>query len=435
MRDRQLLWRYLALTVLAVAFSASPLLAQCTGNDITNDVFMREALRAVAAKQSLESPLQAPPSQQTAAPADSSSSTSLVNGAGFPNLLALATETGLVSDKDGVLTVDLNLFAFRAALTPEVLYRQSRYEEFKTLRRFGGALSFGGKGESFDRDGDGQADPALDSQELGDIVNWELRWRFLGSRDRRDKGNAAEFFSATRLAFDESLQAYADFINNHILEFAARKSTNNPTKCLDRAKMEEWAQSPHIALELLGILQANKALDAAVQAAAEKVDRSPIWSLFAGGISRQPQFGPDTRKAGIRGAFGGDLNGLTLNFEWSQIDGLNGADDPTQLKAGLEYAWLALKGLALTQEVAQNGVRISLSGSYEHFQDVPSANHDTNAKLNAKLDLPISANVKIPISVTWANHKDLIEGEDEIRGHIGFTLDLSPLRSAISLED
>lgn len=430
MRRQRPLLLLLPLTLLAGVLGAGPLAAQCTGNDVSLDAFFGDALRAIAAEQALDSPLQAPPSQQTAAPADAPGSTSLVNGAAFPNLLALATETGLVSDNNGVLTVDLNLFAFRAALTPEVIYRQSQYEKFETLRRFGGALSFGGQGESFDRDGDGQADPALESQELGDIVNWELRWRFRGSRDRRDKTNAAKFFAATRVAFNQGLQAYVDFLNRHSNEFVARRSTSNPN-CLDRAQMEAWRQSPDIALELLGVLKANQALDAAVQTAAEAIDRSPVWSLFAGGISRRDQFGPDTRKAGLRGAFGGDDNGFTLNLEWSQIDGRNGADDPTQWKAGLEYARLAFKGLALTQEAAKNGVRLSLSGSYERFQDVPAARHDTNAKLNAKLELPLSANTKIPLSVTWANHKDLIEGEDEIRGHIGFTLDLSPLRSMI----
>jgi hypothetical protein len=419
------------LTIFLVLPGAQPLLAQCTGNaDVSSNAFFEEALQAVAAKEAADQPLEAPPSQQTAAPADSASSTSLVNGAGFPNLLALATETGLVSDQNGVLTADLNLFAARAALTPQVIYRQSLYEDYEDLRRFGGSLSFGGKGESFDRDGDGQADPALESQELGDIVNWELRWRFKGSRDRRDKDNAAKFFSATDAAFVRSSQDFANFFARHSSDILAMASATNPS-CLDRARMEEWVQRPEITQELLGIVKANKALDAAIQAAAEEIDGSPIWSLFAGGISRRDQFGPDTRKAGIRGALGGDDNGFTLNLEWSQTDGFNGADDPTLLKAALEYARLAFKGIALTQEAAQNGVRLSLSGSYEKFEDVPDSAHDTNAKLNVKLELPLTATIKIPISVTWANHKDLIEGEDEIRGHIGFTLDLSPLRAAI----
>lgn len=432
MRSRRSLLHLLPLIALPLGLGAGPLVAQCTGNDVSSTAFFDEALRAIAEKEAENAPLEAPPSQQIAAPADNPSSTSLVNGAGFPNLLALATETGLVSDKDGVLTVDLNLFAFRSALAPELIYQQSLYEKYSTMRRFGGALSFGGKGETFDRDGDGQADPALESQELGDIVNWELRWRFSGSRDRRDKDKAKEFFAATNTAFSSSTQAFADFSTRHQKEiFVDRVSATNPA-CLDRTKLEEWVQRPDIALELLGIVKANKVLNAAIEAAAEKVDRSPVWSLFAGGISRREQFGPDTRKAGIRGTMGGDDIGGTLNLEWSQIDGLNGAADPTQLKAALEYAWLAFKGLALTQETARNGVRLSLSGSYEQFEDVPDAKHDTNAKLNAKLELPLSANVKIPVSVTWANHKDLIEGEDEIRGHIGFTLDLSPLKSKIA---
>lgn len=417
----------LLLAVLQAALGAGALRAQCTGNDVSSNAFFEEALQAIAAK---EAPLKAPPSQQAAAPADSSGATSLVNGAGFPNLLGLATETGLLSDKDGVLTLDLNLFAFRAALAPEVIYQQSLYEKYDKLRRFGGVLSFGGKGESFDRDGDGQADPALEAQELGDIVNWELRWRFKGSRDRRDEDNAAKFFDATAAAFARSSEAFANFFARHAGEITAMASATNP-RCLDRARMDEWVQSPEIVQELLGVVKANKALDTVIQTAAEKIDRSTIWSLFASGISRGDQFGPDTRKAGIRGAMGADDNGFTLNLEWSQIEGLNGADDPTQLKAGLEYARLAFKGIALTDEAAKNGVRLSLSGSYEKFEDVPGAKHDTNAKLHAKLELPVTANVKIPISVTWANHKDLIEGEDDIRGHIGFTLDLSPLKSAI----
>jgi hypothetical protein len=35
--------------------------------------------------------------------------------------------------------------------------------------------------------------------------------------------------------------------------------------------------------------------------------------------------------------------------------------------------------------------------------------------------------MKIPFSLTWANHDDLLTGEKNIRGHIGFTIDLSKL--------
>jgi hypothetical protein len=51
--------------------------------------------------------------------------------------------------------------------------------------------------------------------------------------------------------------------------------------------------------------------------------------------------------------------------------------------------------------------------------------HDTIAKLNAKLELHLTNNIKIPLSVTWANHSDLLTDEHDIRGHIGFSIDLT----------
>src|SRR5215213_4139534 len=145
MRDLRSFLQLLLFFALATVVSTSSLRAQCSGEEVSINDFFDEALQAVAVKEGAAKPLEAPPSQQITAPSDSSAST-LVNGVGFPNLLALATETGLVSDKDGVLTLDLNLFAARAALAPEVIYRQSLYKKYDNMRRFGGSISFGGKG-------------------------------------------------------------------------------------------------------------------------------------------------------------------------------------------------------------------------------------------------------------------------------------------------
>lgn len=427
MRNRALF----PILALVLALDLAALHAQQCPDGTVGATFWDEALQTAALQIGLDEPLASPPSQQLTAPADSEASTSLVNGAGFPNLLAIAAENGLVNSENGALTVNLNLFGFRALASPEVLDKQSEYVKYNFMRRFGGALSFGGKGESFDRDNDGQADPALEAEELGDIVNWELRYRFAGSRDRRERINVKDFFKDTDSYFKESTQQFADFFSRHTAEIAATQSATNPS-CFDRQKIEAWVQRPDIAEELVVIARSIQKLDAAIKSAHEQIDRSTVWSVFAGGISRRDQFGPDTRKAGLRGAMGGDDQGFTFNLEWSQVDGIGGAKDPTQWKAGLEYAMLALKGLPLTGESAQNGIRVSFSGSYEQFEDVPAAKYDTNAKANVKLELPISDSVKIPVSVTWANHKDLIEGEDEIRGHIGFTLDLSKLRDAVT---
>ncbi len=44
-----------------------------------------------------------------------------------------------------------------------------------------------------------------------------------------------------------------------------------------------------------------------------------------------------------------------------------------------------------------------------------------------KLEFPLADGLAVPLSVTYANHKDLLEGEDEIRGHIGISYDFSKL--------
>jgi hypothetical protein len=59
--------------------------------------------------------------------------------------------------------------------------------------------------------------------------------------------------------------------------------------------------------------------------------------------------------------------------------------------------------------------------------DVPAAAHDKIESANLKLTYPVTETINLPFSITWANHTDLLRGEREIRGNIGFTYDLSPL--------
>jgi hypothetical protein len=67
------------------------------------------------------------------------------------------------------------------------------------------------------------------------------------------------------------------------------------------------------------------------------------------------------------------------------------------------------------------------SRTYETFDHVPEAQHDTNSKAGVKMEFPISEGVKFPLSVTWVNHKDLLSDEDEIVGHFGVSFDASGL--------
>jgi hypothetical protein len=63
---------------------------------------------------------------------------------------------------------------------------------------------------------------------------------------------------------------------------------------------------------------------------------------------------------------------------------------------------------------------------------VPGAADDNVGQLNFKVNFPLTDTISIPISLTYANKKALLQDESEIRGYIGFTFDFDgALRKAL----
>jgi hypothetical protein len=367
------------------------------------------------AEEALSQPLTSAPSRQVAAPAKDGDTTSLINGASFPELLGLAFENGLVNTAQGVTTLDLNLFGFVALASPKVLDKDSEYRRqiFERLRRLGGSVSFGGMGDSFDRNGDGVADPAIDAKSPSDIVNWEVRWRLVGSRDRRESINVEKIFGEAQADFDTTSRQFLDFFAGHAKDLEQLQSANG---CFPVEKLNQFAQN-HIN-ELRAIVASNARLQKAINTANTEIDRSRVLTIALGGVDRRKQFGPTKRTLSLRfaqGIFSGQ--DFTANLDYSHIHGLNG-DLMQSWKLGAAWSILVLKGLQ------KDGVKLSLSAADEYYRNVPMT-HDSIVKLNAKLDFPVSKGIKIPLSFTWANHRDLLTSEHEMRGHIGFTVDLS----------
>jgi hypothetical protein len=376
---------------------------------------------AIPVESLVDAPETGPVAKQLVAPSSTAASTSLVDEPGFTNFLGLAIDNDLLSSESNALTVNLNLFAFKTAVQPRAMESQQLYGSAQNtlLRRFGGAVTLGGKGAAFDQDGDGDIDEAIEAKELQDSVSWELRYRFWGTRDRRDDRNFQRLETAV---FDLSskVEEMAQSILGDLFQ-----SLGSGDTCIERAEVESFLAKPEIRLRRQGLAGRVRELRAATLKVNEKIDSSVIWSLVAGGIDREDQLGPEEKRVGIRGAFGSENSdrNWTLNLDWTETEGLLGASDPTTLRAALQLSTLWLEGLPLSPD----GITVSVGGAYEMFEDVPAAAYDTNAKLNVKLEYPLSRTMSIPISLTWANHKDLIEGEDELRGHIGFTLDLGKL--------
>lgn len=364
----------------------------------------------------------APEAEKTGAPSPVSGSTSLVDSPAFTEAVKLAYESGLVSSSDGVLTVDLNLFAFKAAQNQWLKEDQWLYDapSSRRLRRFGGAVSFGGTGETFDRNGDGEADEPLQAEELGDVVTYEIRYRIYGSRDRREAPNVRKYLdSPAAKAFREAYQgppAGASPLLKAAIEIATGLEDDPAEEdgCVPETELDERFE-PYRGRAFEVIKKSQPAVNSLLGA----IDKAPILTLAAGGVSRETDFGTDELYFALRYAWGS----LEAELLYKEKDAFSPElPDPTTYKLGAKYSWYVMEGI-----LGPAKTLVSLEGSYEHFNDVPDAEHDTVSKVGLKTEYQVSETLKVPLSVTWANHVDLLSEDDDIRGHIGIAFDVGNL--------
>jgi hypothetical protein len=371
-------------------------------------------------------PLAVPSATQVEAPANAGGA-STVSLPGISSLLALAQEQGLVNSKDGVTSVSLTPYSFLTLVRPEYLWNQELYESTRRLRHWGGTASFGGKGDAIDRDGDGKADEALQAKDFNDIVTWEAKYQ-LGSRDRRERENFEVYDrEITAAGIPEELnRVESDAILATDNELR-RRGASLVEECYLISDVAEVFKSSSVAPTLEKVKKLDEAYEEAAKRAFDKIDRKPILTLVFGGTERADGFGPDKRSAALRGAFTWLGGTNSAEASWAQVETLLGGKDPTTLKLGWQYSRNFLKG----SQLSKDGVTLAVSGSHEMYNDVPMASHDTVSKVNAKIEIPVTVGVSIPVSVTWANHKDLLTDEDEIQGHVGFTVDYKKVREQL----
>ncbi len=436
------------LIVLSISFFSSipsPAQAQCTAGfedfdtavDAKAAVFAKpdtkvtgEKLQDLAASE----PLTSPSAVQALASSEAGQVLTTVNRPDFSSLIATAVENKLIDSSDGVYTVSLTPFSFLTLLKPNYLFDQSLYvAPMPTwFRRFGGKISLGGKGDSFDRNHDGKTDEAVQAKQLGDIVTWEVLYRVIGSRDRREIENFNLFDAAVREQFSQSLDAGARLratTNIH----ADLEGFEKPegSGCYESKKLGEVLGRPSYANALKEIGQAQENYKLAADKVFKRIDNKFLLTLAAGGSQRKEVFGPNKRSLGLRSAFGiADWNGTHAvdlewsKMEWSKLSSFLQAPDAEIYSLGYEFSTLWLKDSRLSKD----GIAVSLSGSSKWFRDVPMSKHDQNTTVNAKVTIPVSKGISLPISLTWANHKDLLT-EDTVQGHIGFAIDFSQFSS------
>jgi hypothetical protein len=361
--------------------------------------------------------------KQVQTPSTASATVSPVDRPSLPGLLALALDGNLVKlGEKPALTTSLSPFAFLALARPDVVDDQRQYERYRLLRRLDGSLSLGGKGESFDRDGDGKADPALDSEDLADSIAWEVRVQVLGSRDQRDPRYARLLPAVVGPPMGDELTAYGDFLAA-LGDPAQHPDAPTPDAdgCWNRKALDEYLAGVEETLVPLG----RKTMDTRgrLSDVRRRIDRSLVVTLFSSGVRRKETLGVDRYGFGARAARGLGPFDHTLNAAWSRdeedLQGLR----PTRLKLGYQ-ATASLKARGYEES------QVSLFAAWERYSNVPSAAHRTIAKAGGKLELRLAPGLTLPVSITWANHADLLTGADSIIGHIGIGLDLSDRRKA-----
>jgi hypothetical protein len=393
---------------------------------VPDDVAPRTAVDDWIAAEVDRVPRFNPSIKQIAASSTTPASTSLIDGPSFSELIGLAFDNDFVNFDDSALTLDLNVFGFKALANPNVLDRQSLYGSAlnTALRRFAGSLTVGGKGESFDRNGDGKADPALSAERPGDIVHLEVRYRVWGTRDRRDRASFDRYVAAVAQTFDTLNERAAAFVVRHRADIEALGTKNaNGDLEIPGPRMSAYLATPALQSELVEIAALLRAFVSRHEETTKAIDRSFVVTLVGGGTRQEDQFGPDRLKFGVRAVGATGPFDHTANFDWLQVRAQSLADNPTTTRLGYEIAGLLLRGSRLTQD----GVKLSGAFAAEHFRHVPTARFDTVVKGNVKVELPVAAGITLPLSVTYANHRDLLDGDSEVIGHFALAFDLSEL--------
>jgi hypothetical protein len=201
----------------------------------------------------------------------------------------------------------------------------------------------------------------------------------------------------------------------YFVEFQNRYLGTNYREKLDPevlAALDEFIDHLLVDTELA----AFRDLDTATREAVESIRRAPQFSLA---------FNTKQRRIGIDEYTG------TLIFDYGVADRVNLSLNGAYLYNDSNLVGGDLRGFRFAGQLRFQLNRENLMGKKPLFFDVSAQgnwmnNIDAVYKAQGKLTIPIADGIEFPISVTYANHTDLIN-EKEVRGQFGFTLDTARL--------
>jgi hypothetical protein len=409
--------------VVVAALGVAPVSAQQNVQDFTDWVHVRLAELAAAR---LPDPGAAV--KQVEPPAAAGGTTSLVDQSGAPDLAGLSIDLFGVGGSDGgnPMTMTVSAYALRSGLTGRNPLRPELYQAGRNWRRW-----------SFTVGHEAATDEVAESQVFG-IKYLAIDQRDLGAAGALDQIRASLAGSTVASTFSGEIAGLQDLLAQLLgprlgetdpIRFAQNflsSSTINET--VGRLSDEEQERVDAFLVERI-----EPAIEAAGREQAAKVaalQKRPQLALSY--VTNQRETGnADEHHWGAIFDWGlADRLNLTVNTSVAIVDELAN-EDSHFVKAGGEFQWqVPVPGMTALEQFAagRTSLTLNLSVANEWHAGRPGI-HKAQVKVKVPLG-GILRGMTLPISLTVANRPDLVE-EREIRGQVGFTVDVSKLQQAL----
>lgn len=405
--------------------------------------------------------------KQVGASSGSSGSTSALEKPGIPSLIGFAIENGAIDQEvSGTgLTLSSSPYSLMRLMTPDT---QGNFRDYRFWRRIGVSVTYSLDDQQSTTTGD---EPIpLKSLDTNEISEWSLRFSVLGDRSARSAKSAQLWKDQVQPLIQQRLDALTKGIAVIINRSQALKLRQEAllvslgdsiTRLLENSTVAFAERKEDIVNLILsevgrGIFEpVNEGLISIDQRTRDKVNNEIVPTLLAtqgelsgmvekkmGGIIEEVNKAPlltlsftkHMADVGIS-----NHSDFKLLFEGHQKPfnviinaGLGIYHDPDEMLNQSTVRDFSV-GLSLEAEFNNAFTRNLTSGDFSKITFSFTARYrrmeevdDGIGVVQAKLDIPVTNGVSLPLSVTYATRTELIE-EEEVRGNFGITFDLDKL--------
>jgi hypothetical protein len=318
----------------------------------------------------------------------------LAEKSGFAELFALALNgQNFFNANTTAVSLNLNALALFSLADPNVYSELYRYRQHDALRRLGGTVVFGSKIPEKEITG---ISGLPDANTLFDALTWDAKYRLFGDKDVR----SSKWYQDTlgrNAVVNQMIVLQADIAPGDLPVFN----------------------------QALAALQAEN-----LAALKTRIRRSPQLTFKAASTHLTQEPGKNKYSVGLLfdQGFAQDSD-LTINTLYAVTTDVHlGADKTFQVKQFTLNASLTVN-LLPDVLVANRSVEWSNGATLNVFTNkstLPTPVTDT-WKLFTKLEIPISAAAKIPLSVVFTNDKNELQKTKYVTGFVGVSYDFSAL--------